>query len=132
VRSFDVASGAIDALFAVGIYSAIVVGVRAVIHRVRKTEPNPANNKWALLTIVLLAGAAFIGAGSLSSGADTASSCDKANKAMANLNSQLTNDPPQETKSWIALQASYVVTDAPQCFDPGLVASSQAYIARSK
>jgi beta-lactamase regulating signal transducer with metallopeptidase domain len=130
MSSFNVASGAIDAVVAVAVYAAIVTGVRWSIHHVRNTEANPANNKWVLLTILGLAAAAFISAGS-SAGTNTpaADACPSIVSSASSITNQISSATPGMKRIY-ALQASHLIMDHQSCFDASTIAVAETAIGQ--
>lgn len=136
MNTFDATAGAFDALLAIAIYSGVVFGFRALVHRKRNTEPNPANNKWMWLTALGLAAVVFVTGGSAFSdsetGATEANGCSQIHSAYDQYEGKLAAAGSVREKNYVLLQASYLVGNSPNCFTPSDVASAQAFITSSK
>ena len=138
MSTFNATSGAIDALFGIGIYALVVFGLRSFVHGRRGTEPNSANNKWLWLSVLGLAATDFVAGGSAqstTSDASTAGSdnrCNGISLATAGYDDKVDAAKSVTERNYVVLQASYYVVNNASCFSATDVAAAQAFIARSK
>lgn len=137
MSTFDATSGAIDGLFAVAFYAAVLFGIRTFVHRRKGTQPNPANNKWMWLSVLGIGAAMFAAGGAASSAGTAASStdpdrCVTIRSESTQYNAKMAAASSASDKNYVALQASYYVVNNAECFPATDVAAAQAFITRSK